>query len=295
MKRLIIVLLLLSLAITSCAPAYRFMLGSYSIGDVESTDIFVYDLTTGSLFTHSDNDDPIVYPASTTKLLSILVALETLPADTIITPGDEVNLIGQYSSVAYIRQNHKLSLEMLIEAMLIPSGNDATYVVAAACGREIAGNPSLDAQQAVNVFVDRMNEYAKELGCENTHFTTPDGYADNEHYSTVSDMAKITVAAYRNDIIMKYAQLDKVNVTYASGHTNSWTNTNLQLHESSEYYNEHVIGMKTGSLTDNYSIITAYNDGDVKLLIGVFGAPTKDARYTDTAKIIDTIINALNK
>ena len=97
MKRLIIVLLLLSLVVTSCAPAYRFMLGSYLIGDVESTDIFVIDLTTGSLFTYSDNDDPIVYPASTTKLLGILVALETLPADTIITPGNEINLIGRLS------------------------------------------------------------------------------------------------------------------------------------------------------------------------------------------------------
>lgn len=295
MKRLITVLLLLSLVVTSCAPAYRFMLGSYSIGDVESTDIFVIDLTTGSLFTYSDNDDPIVYPASTTKLLSILVALETLPADTIITPGDEINLIGQYSSVAYIRQNHKLSLEMLIEAMLIPSGNDATYVVATACGRKIADNSTLDAEDAIDVFVNKMNEYAKELGCENTHFTTPDGYADNEHYSTVSDMAKITRAAYNNDIIMKYVGLDKVDVTYASGHVNSWTNTNLQLHESSEYYNKHVVGMKTGSLTDNYSLITAYNDGKVKLLIGVFGAPTKDGRYADTAKIIDAITSAWNK
>ena len=295
MKRILLILLLLTVIFTSCAPAYRFIVGAYSIDDLSCTDVFVIDLRTGSLYTYSENDDPVVYPASTTKLLTILVALETLPADTVITPGDEVELIGEHSSIAYIRQNHRLTLEMLIEGMLLPSGNDATYAVAAACGREIAGDDSLDAQAAIDVFVGRMNDYAKELGCENTHFTAPDGYAGNEHYSTVGDMAKITRAAYENEIIMKYACIAEDNVTYASGHTNTWVNSNLQLHEDSEFYNEYVIGMKTGSLEDNYSLITAYDDGEAKLLIGVFGAPTKEGRYTDTESIIDAILSGMNK
>ncbi|MBE6625713.1 MAG: D-alanyl-D-alanine carboxypeptidase [Ruminococcaceae bacterium] len=295
MKRFIMVLLLLSLLFSSCAPAYKFMVGVYSIDELSSTDVFVYDLTTGAIYTYSDDNDPIVYPASTTKLLTSLVALEILPADTVIDVGEEVELIGEHSSIAYIRQNHMLTLEMLIEAMLIPSGNDATYVVATACGRELAGDDTLDARDAIAVFVERMNEYAIELGCENTHFTTPDGYAGDEHYTTVSDMARITRAAYQNQIIMKYTCLAEANVTYASGHTNTWRNSNLQLHKDSEFYNENVIGMKTGSLEDNYSLITAYNDGTTKLLIGVFGAPTKDDRYIDTANIIDAVLSASAK
>ena len=85
------------------------------------------------------------------------------------------------------------------------------------------------------------------------------------------------------------------SLKHRAGHTNTWRNSNLQLHKDSEFYKENVIGMKTGSLEDNYSLITAYNDGTTKLLIGVFGAPTKDDRYIDTANIIDAVLSASAK
>lgn len=286
MRKLSIIILALTLLLTSCASISEY-LSTGTLSQINSTDFFICDLETGETHTYSKGGDVYVYPASTTKILSILVALETLPADTVITPGDEVNLIGAYSSVAYIKPWHKLTLEMLIEAMLIPSGNDATYVVATACGRAMANDQTIPAKDAVSIFVNRMNEYAIELGCTDTHFTTPDGYAGNEHYSTVSDMALIAKAGLNCDIITKYMGLSKVSVTYASGHTNTWVNTNTQLHTESEYYNEYVCGMKTGSLTENCSLITVYDDGDTRLLIGVFGSPTNEGRYEDTKLLID--------
>ena len=76
------------------------------------------------------------------------------------------------------------------------------------------------------------------------------------------------------------------NVVYASGQTNTWVNTNKQLDPNSEYYNENVIGIKTGSLDDNYSLVTYYDDGERSLLIGVFGSATDKGRYEDTYEII---------
>lgn len=287
MKKLIILSLLLVILLTSCTPLNILEEYSNALDALNSTDIFVIDITSGFEFYHSDDGNNIVYPASITKLLSALVALDTLPADTVITPGDEVYMIGQYSSVAYIRPNHKLTVEMLVEAMLIPSGNDAAYALAAACGQKISGNSSISPAEAINVFVAEMNKYATELGCTGTNFTCPDGYAGNEHYSTVSDIAKIAKAAIQNDIIRKYVGTVVANVVYASGHTNTWKNTNLQMHKESEFYNPHVKGMKTGSLTDNNSLVTYYNDGETELLIGTFGSPTKEGRYEDTREIID--------
>ncbi len=233
-----------------------------------------------------------VYPASTTKLLTALCALEILDADALITPGDEVYLPPEGSSSAYIRPNHTLTLEMLIEGMMIPSGNDAAYAVAAACGYSLSENEEIGYEEAVEKFVAYMNDYASQLGCTSSNFTTPDGFADGEHYSSAKDMAIIARAAVENEIIMKYSGLYSDDVTYASGHINTWINTNCFLDESSKYYNKNVIGLKTGSLDGNYSLIVLYDDGEVRLLIGVFGAPSDDARYKDVENIIDSWLSA---
>ncbi len=179
---------------------------------------------------------------------------------------------------------------MLIEGMLLPSGNDAAYAVAAAGGREIADDDGLPPEEAVAVFVDGMNGYAEMLGCTDTHFTTPDGFAGREHYSSTADMAVIVKAASENERIMQYAGIHTADVTYASGHTNTWTNTNAFLDPSSAYYNENVVGLKTGSLSDNYCLATVYDDGEIRLILGVFGCPGENARYEDTELLMDKFL-----
>jgi len=254
--------------------------------------MFIYDMCNDSCTVFSADDSDVVYPASTTKLLTALLSLEILPPETLITPGDEVYFAGEHSSSAYIRPHHTLTLEMLIEGMLIPSGNDAAYAIAAACGRVIAENEKLPSEDSVRVFVDEMNNFAAEIGCTSSNFTTPDGLAGKEHYSTTNDMAKIARMAVDNEIIMRYAGLLSDDVVYASGHTNKWVNTNEQLDPSSKFYNEYVNGLKTGSLTGSYSIITTYNDGENNIIIGVFGAPTENARYVDTSALISAYIKS---
>lgn len=124
---------------------------------------FVYDMNEGVIL-YAKGVDRIVYPASTTKLLTILYALTILLPDELITPGGEVNLIAADSSVAYVKTYHTLSVEMLIEGMLLPSGNDAAYALAGAAGRRISGNPDLDGAKAIKVFMEGMNTYAREIG-----------------------------------------------------------------------------------------------------------------------------------
>ena len=246
--------------------------------------VFTFDLTTGVL-----NECPAgerVYPASTVKLLTALLALEILPSDREITPGEEVYLIGENASIAYIRPEHRLTVEMLVEAMLLPSGNDAAYALAGACGRELAGDENLSPQKAVARFVSEMNAYAGRIGCTSSSFTAPDGFAGRDNYSSLRDMALIASKAAENKIIMRYAGLHSANVTYASGHVNSWVNTNKQLDEDSKWYDPNVKGLKTGSLKDNCCIITLYDDGEHRFITGVFGAATDDGRYEDTARLI---------
>lgn len=227
-----------------------------------------------------------VYPASLTKLCTILYALTIMEPDHMIEPGDEVYMPPEGSSFAYIRPRHVLTLEMLIEGMLLPSGNDAAYAVAAEGGYIIRDDESISSEEAVAAFVDGMNDYARGLGCTDTNFTTPDGFAGNEHYSTTGDMAIIAREAANNEIIMKYAGTYKDDVVYASGHTNTWINTNKFLDPESEFYDEHVTGLKTGSLEGSYSMITVYEKDGKRLIVGVFGSQTKEGRYKDTIALI---------
>ena len=231
-------------------------------------------------------EDTVVHPASVTKLLTAICALELLPPDTEITPGDEVYLPPEGASSAYIRPNHTLTLSMLIEGMLVPSGDDAAYAVAAACGRALAGDDALDYHDAVARFVEYMNETARSLGCAGTHFTTPDGYAEDEHASTLGDMAVICRRAMEEPLILKYAALAVDDVIYLSGHTNTWVNTNLFLRPDSEVYDPDVKGLKTGSLLSNYSIVTLVEIDGEDYLIGVFGAKDNATRYRDTEAIL---------
>ena len=247
---------------------------------------FVWKITEDELIRYSGTGDDRVYPASITKLLTAQYALELMPPDTLITPGDEVYFPPEGSSSAYIRPNHTLTLDMLIEGMMLPSGNDAAYAVAAAGGRVLAEEEGLPPEEAVAVFVDGMNDYAVSLGCTDTHFTTPDGFAGTEHYSSTADMALIAKAAAENERIMTYAGRYTDDVTYASGHVNTWTNTNRFLDPASDCYSEHIIGLKTGSLEGNYCLVTVYDDGETRLIVGVFGCPTENDRYEDTEALI---------
>ncbi len=254
---------------------------------VSAPHVFVYDCNEGEII-YRKGHEKVLYPASTTKLLTILCALEHLSPTDIITPGEELSLVEEGSSIAYINKNHKLTVEMLIEGMLLPSGNDAAYVLAAAAGNRMSDGEAMGVE-AVEVFMDGMAQYARTLGLNGTHFITPDGLAGTDHYSTLEDMLLIARAAADHEIITRYAGLYRDSVTYASGHTNTWVNTNVMLDPSSTYYRPCVTGLKTGSLDKNYCLITTVEQAGSRYIVGVFGAATKTARFADTAAIIDCL------
>lgn len=228
----------------------------------------------------------MLYPASTTKLLTALVVLELLPTDFLITPGKEQALKNEASSVAFVKENHTLSVEMLIEGMLLPSGGDAAYALAAAGGYAL-GDKDISAEKAVELFIDEMNRYAKKLGMTSSNFASPDGFYDPQNYSTVEDMTLLTLAAAKNEIIMKYASLPTAAVTYASGHTNTWLNTNRMLHEDDEFYSPYVTGLKTGTLDGNSCLVCTFTIEEKEYVAGVFTEKEKEDRYIDMSAIVD--------
>ena len=112
--------------------------------------------------------------------------------DHIITAGSEVDWIDPLSSRAWISSGQQLTVEMLIQGMMLPSGNDAAYILAVGGGRVLAEDPALDRRMALNLFIDEMNAQARALGLTGTHFANPDGIDQEGHYTTANDL--ITLA-----------------------------------------------------------------------------------------------------
>ena len=250
--------------------------------------ILVYDATDDEILYTRTVDGGKLYPASTTKLFSTYVALQYLDAGTVITAGSELDLLDEGSSVAYIAKNNQLTAEMLVEGMLLPSGNDAALVLAAGAGRAIAGDAGLSGAEAVRVFVEEMNRMGKELGLNDSQFCNPHGFHVGAHYSSIEDMARMAKLALENPIISRYMARFEDDVIYASGHSIHWINTNSLLDPESEFHYPGAIGMKTGRTSQaGYCLMAAFKLNGHKIVIGVFGYDNGNARYRDVVSLLN--------
>lgn len=262
-------------------------------GSLLCRDYFVFDYESNTFLTYSCDPDAVLYPASITKLFTAYVALQYLEPDTVITAGDELALVAPDSSIAYIKRGHKLTASMLVEGMLLPSGNDAAYVLAAAAGRA-CGGADLTAGEAIVCFVERMNAHAQALGMTGTHFANPDGYHHEDHYTTPADMAIIARVALEDPQIRQYVGTSQDDVVYASGQINTWHNTNRLIDPESEYYCPDAIGLKTGSTgAAGYCLLAAFDTGSRTLLIGVFGCASYNDRFVDSLNLYQWTLDML--
>ena len=256
--------------------------------EMDGGHIFVYDCGTDTmLYCNTDSRDSL-YPASITKLFSAWVALQYLEPEQKIQAGRELGLLQPGSSTAYIAYGSVLTAQMLVEGMLLPSGNDAAYVIAAAAGRVIAGDENCPESQAVEVFVEEMNRQAEELGLTGTHFENPDGYHADGHYSCPQDLAVIGALALENETISRYARCRSDSVRFASGETCTWKNTNRLLNPDSEYYCPSAIGLKTGYTRQaGCCLLAAFETETGPILVGIFGSENKYSRYADAVTLME--------
>lgn len=257
---------------------------------ITATKYFVYDVRDGEYLQKVGNETEKLYPASITKLLTCYVVLQHLKPEETVVAGDALMLVPEDSSVAGILEGDKLTVEQLIAAMMLPSGNDAAQIAAVTAGRRIAQNESLPPENAVDVFMNEMNVQAEALGMENSHFVTPDGFHRDNHYTTMDDLIILCQKVLAEPVILKYASRAS-DAVILPDRVLEWKNTNLLLHPESECYLPNTIGLKTG-YTDAAGgcLVTAFFEEDRLLLIGVFGATayTTD-RYLDTVDIYNSI------
>lgn len=259
--------------------------------------LLVYDATNDEILYTNTREGDKLYPASVTKLFSAYVALQYLDPLDAVTAGDELDLVHAGSSLAYINKGNVLYVQTIVQGMMMPSGNDAATILAAAAGRRIAGDPNLSGQEAVQIFVREMNRMAAELGFERTHFSNADGWHTGSHYTCLNDMARIARLALGNKTISRYMRMYEAEVTFLSGQKRTWTNTNLLLSPKDGFIRYDCVGMKTGYTRQAEScLMSAFRCDDGRtLVIGVFGYADSYKRFNDVNRLIKACKDQLNE
>ena len=265
------------------------LLNNLSPDELSAQYVYILDKTNNQIL-FDKNSTSMCYPASTTKILTSIVAIEYINLDTIFTVGTEINFVEEGSSLAYLVQGETISLKDLLYGLMLPSGNDAGYTIAVNVARIVSGNALLTDNEAVVYFVNLMNQKAKEIGMDNSNFIVPDGFHNKNHYVTAQDMMKLLIYAKNIDILNEITSTQTYSVTVNSGEEHTWINTNKLLDENSSYYYEGVNGFKTGfhDHAGNCLIITA-NIQNREVYIVMMKSETDTSRYEDATLILDSI------
>lgn len=228
--------------------------------------------------------------ASMSKIITALTALHHVSPDTVFTVGPELQLLVPGTSTCLLSSGHRLTLEQLLYGMLLPSGCDAAYTIAANVAREVADDPAMGDQEAVDYFCGLMNELAAELGAENSHFANPAGLDDVNHYSTVSDMALFASHVLKSDLLRKIVSTPEIWVQFVSGENVTWRNTNVAIQPAHVLYNPNAVGMKTGTTPAAGCCLLSVVEKNGHLYIAIVaGGLSNNGRYTDTAELLKLI------
>ncbi len=265
------------------------------IPNLTADEFFIYDVLLDRFLYISCDPQKTIYPASTTKLYTTYVALQYLSVKDIITVGKEVSLVAYDASVVGFRKGDIVSVESLVYAALLPSGCDASYILAAAAGRIILDNPKASARDAVDAFMAECNHFAHQLGMGDSYFVTPDGYHNSKHRISMEAFAIIGKCSLSNAVIAKAADCTSTTIAYTSAKgklvTKTLENTNLTLRKDNKYYHHLSIGLKTGTNNEaGYCLLTAYEVDGRQILVGVFGCSSTYSRFKDANKLINAYL-----
>lgn len=185
------------------------------------------------------NETEKLYPASMTKLLTALVAVEHGDLDEIVEIQDmsSMTCYSEGSKLAYLQAGDRISLRDLLGIMLVYSANDAATAIAV----HIAGSEE--------AFADMANAYAEQLGAMNTHYTNPHGLQDENHYTCASDMVLFLKEAVANDTLLSMMQTENYQGSYERGGTSYtivYPTTSLYLTGESSIEGFQYVAGKTG-------------------------------------------------
>ena len=227
----------------------------------------IYDRESGRVI-WGKNENKRSAMASTTKIMTCIVVLENANLNDEVSVSSKA--AGTGGSRLGLKKDNKITINDLLYGLMLRSGNDAAVALAEHVGGDKEG------------FAKLMNDKAEELGLKDTHFVTPHGLDDPEHYTTAYELAKITDYALKNEKFAKIVSTKECTISI-NGYSKQLSNTNELLG-----YLQGVNGVKTG-FTNNAGrcLVTSVNRNNFEIITVVLGADTKKIRTSDSIKLIE--------
>ncbi|MDL2220098.1 D-alanyl-D-alanine carboxypeptidase [Eubacteriales bacterium OttesenSCG-928-N14] len=279
------ILLLLPLPVTAAAA-------DISAKDVDCSYLVLMEASTGAVLLEK-NADKRAYPASTTKIMTCILALEMGDLDAKVTVGPEVwRGFGSKSSLMHLKEGETVTLRDLVYGMMLISGNDA----AAAIAVHLSGS--------IDAFADVMNAKAQELGMDNTHFVNPHGLHSEEHYTTARDMAKLMAYAVNNSdfcVIGKTQRFTVPKTNKAASREMVNTNklvatTDANRDRGKVYEYRYANAGKTGETTvSGHCLVSGAKKDDIQLVCVQLSAKESDNRFKQAPQLYNWGFTAFSK
>lgn len=245
---------------------------------LQSQNVSLIDLQDTTVLFEKNSTDR-VYPASITKVMSAVVALDHMPDLTqtvIVEEKDLQGLVEANASVAGLKVGDCVTYEDLLYALILPSGADAANVIA----NHLFGG--------MDAFVQEMNNKAASIGMKDSHFVNASGLHDDNHYTTISDLNRMMKHAWINTAFRKVM----TTTTYTIPSTQLELNSTLRLYgDSLGFTGGDIIGGKSGYTPEAgcclASVAKLSNDHLFMLITtGASGSPVEDHRHIDDAKLV---------
>ncbi len=242
------------------SPAPLPVAGNIPVPQLSARNVFVQDLASKTVLLAANADEPVL-PASTTKMMTALVALDNFDLADTITVTQSYPL----GTRVGFAPGERLSVEQLLYALLIQSANDAAEILAENFpGGRVA-------------FIGAMNNKAQETHLTNTHFTNPTGIDEEGHYSTAADLARLAAEALKHPVFAKIVATENAVVA-----THVLTNINQLLGKVAG-----VIGVKTGNTEGaKQALVTLVERDGHPVILVVLGS---ENRFADTSALIDWV------
>ena len=244
-----------------------------------SPSVILMEESTGTIL-YEKNMDEAHYPASITKIMTTLLALENGNLSDMVTFSDDAINNTEGSGIAR-DYGEQMTLEQSLYGVMLESANECAYAVAEHVGGTVEN------------FVDMMNAKAKKLGCTNTHFANPHGLQDENHYTTAHDMALIAQAAYQNETFRIIIGTKMYTIPPTNKHAEETVLRNhhdmlCTYHNANrKYLYPYCVGGKTGYTATANSTLVTYAEKDGMTLICVVMNTQSPNQFIDTVNLFD--------
>ena len=250
---------------------------SFSVYDIEQEKYLFYE---------GDSQLPTV--ASLAKLFVIDYALKKVDLDDVVEVNQEVlELVPVGSSLANLKAG-QYTVKQIMEAMLVPSGNDAAYALAYHIAKNELGE-GYTVTEYIDYFMTELREYLIEEGYSKTNLYNDPSGASMQADTHLDDINHVALKLLNYDFVRECIGENSFSIQTPQGEF-TWKNTNEFLDKNLPYYNTNVKGMKTGTMASSYSIVVFYEKDEKKYLITCLAALSNEGRYKAVQSAINTII-----